>query len=205
MIAAYSPEARGRSEHAFATHQGRLPKELALAGITDMAAANRYLRESYMPMFNKEFAQPPQEEGTAFVPFVGGSLNDILCEQYSGPQKSDSDLSYGSGCTKKSQKTMSESKTRKVYSPGFKARVGLEALREGQTINQIAQAHGVHPVQVSQWKKEIQEQASRLFEGKRGPKPATGQDDPERLYGEIGRLKMELDWLKKKSGLSLPT
>ena len=100
---------------------------------------------------------------------------------------------------------MSENKTRKVYSPGFKARVGLEALREGQTINQIAQAHGVHPVQVSQWKKEIQEQASRLFEGKRGPKPATGQDDPERLYGEIGRLKMELDWLKKKSGLSLPT
>lgn len=82
MIAAYSPEARGRSERAFATHQGRLPRELALVGITDMAAANRYLRESYMPMFNKEFAQPPQEEGTAFVPFVGGSLNDILCEQF---------------------------------------------------------------------------------------------------------------------------
>ena len=47
-----------------------------------MAVAKRYLRESYMPMFNKEFAQPPQEEGTAFVPFVGGSLNDILCEQF---------------------------------------------------------------------------------------------------------------------------
>lgn len=82
MIAAYSPEARGRSERAFATHQGRLPQELALAGITDMAAANRYLRETYKPAFNREFAQPPQEEGTAFVPFVGGSLDDILCEQF---------------------------------------------------------------------------------------------------------------------------
>ena len=99
---------------------------------------------------------------------------------------------------------MNETKTRKVYSAGFKAKVGLEAIREGQTINQIAQVHGVHPVQVSQWKKAIQEQASRLFETKRGPKTVSGQDDPERLYSEIGRLKMELDWLKKKSGLSLP-
>lgn len=82
MIAAYSPEARGRSERAFATHQGRLPQELALAGITDMAAANRYLKETYLPAFNREFAQPAQEEGTAFVPFVGGPLDDILCEQF---------------------------------------------------------------------------------------------------------------------------
>ncbi len=82
MIAAYSPEARGRSERAFATHQGRLPKELALAGITDMTAANRYLREEYQPAFNAEFAQPPLESGTAFIPFLGGNLNDILCEQF---------------------------------------------------------------------------------------------------------------------------
>lgn len=82
MIPAYSPEARGRSERAFATHQGRLPQELALAGITEMATANRYLRETYRPAFNREFAQPPREEGTAFVPFVGGHLDDILCEQF---------------------------------------------------------------------------------------------------------------------------
>ena len=82
MIAAYSPEARGRSERAFATHQGRLPQELALAGITDMAAANRYLQDIYLPTFNAEFAQPALEEGTAFVPWVGGRLDDILCEQY---------------------------------------------------------------------------------------------------------------------------
>jgi transposase len=82
MIAAYSPEARGRSERAFATHQGRLPKELALAGITDMVAANAYLRDVYRPAFNAEFAQPPLEEGTAFVPFLGVNLDDILCEHY---------------------------------------------------------------------------------------------------------------------------
>ena len=82
MIAAYSPEARGRSERAFATHQGRLPKELALAGITGMAAANAYLRDVYRPAFNAEFAQLPLEEGTAFVPFLGGNLDDILCEHY---------------------------------------------------------------------------------------------------------------------------
>jgi hypothetical protein len=82
MIVAYSPQARGRSERAFATHQGRLPKELALAGITTMDAANRYLKDVYRPAFNAEFAQPPLEDGTAFVPFLGGSLDDILCEQF---------------------------------------------------------------------------------------------------------------------------
>ncbi len=82
MIAAYSPEARGRSERAFGTHQGRLPNELAAAGIKDRDTANRYLREVYMPAFNAEFACPAQEDGTAFVPWIGGNLDDILCEQY---------------------------------------------------------------------------------------------------------------------------
>ena len=82
MIPAYSPEARGRSERAFGTHQGRLPNELAAAGITDMEAANRYLQEVYLPAFNAEFAQPAPEEGSAFVAWIGGSLDDVLCEQY---------------------------------------------------------------------------------------------------------------------------
>jgi transposase len=82
MIPAYSPEARGRSERAFATHQARLPKELALAGITEMAAANRYLEEIYRPAFNREFSHPAREEGSVFVPFLGGNLDDCLCEQY---------------------------------------------------------------------------------------------------------------------------
>ena len=81
MIAAYSPEARGRSERAFQTHQDRLCKELALHGITDMGAANRYLAQEYIPRFNAEFMQPATEEGSAFVPWIGGNLGDILCEQ----------------------------------------------------------------------------------------------------------------------------
>jgi hypothetical protein len=82
MIPAYSPEARGRSERAFGTHQGRLPQELALAGITGMAQANQYLAKAYLPAFNAEFAQPAMEQGSAFVPWIGGCLEDILCEQF---------------------------------------------------------------------------------------------------------------------------
>lgn len=98
---------------------------------------------------------------------------------------------------------MSENK-RKVHSPEFKARVGLEALKGSKTINEIGQTYGVHPVQVGQWKKAIQEHAKNLFEGKRGPKSVVEHQEPERLYSEIGKLKMELDWLKKKSGICLP-
>ena len=81
-IAAYSPEARGRSERAFQTHQGRLPQELARAGITDMASANRYLDQTYRLAHNREFAVPSTLPGTAFVPFISGSLPDVLCEQH---------------------------------------------------------------------------------------------------------------------------
>jgi transposase len=81
MIAAYSPEARGRSERVFETHQDRLVKELALEGITDMDAANQYLAQEYKPNYNVEFMQPPPEEGSAFVPWIGGNLDDILCQQ----------------------------------------------------------------------------------------------------------------------------
>ena len=91
---------------------------------------------------------------------------------------------------------------RKVFGAEFKAMVGLEAIHGVKTINQIAQDHGVHPAQIGQWKKEILERAGSLFEGRRGPKAVNEYSEPERLYGEIGRLKVELDWLKKKSGLS---
>jgi transposase len=99
---------------------------------------------------------------------------------------------------------MSEAKKRKMHTSEFKAKVGLEALRGVKTINEIGQAYGVHPAQVGQWKKEIQEQAKTLFEGKRGPTPLAAHRDPDLLYSEIGKLKVELDWLKKKSGISLP-
>jgi transposase len=94
MIAAYSPEARGRSERAFQTHQQRLVRELALQGITDIDAANRYLIEVYMPAFNAEFAQPAIEEGSAFLPWTGGNLDDILCEQHERTVSADNCLSF---------------------------------------------------------------------------------------------------------------
>lgn len=96
---------------------------------------------------------------------------------------------------------MTAGKKRNVYTSEFKAKVGLEAVRGTQTINEIAQKYGVHPVMVGQWKKEIVERAAALFEVKRGPKPVDDQNAPERLYGEIGKLKMEVDWLKKKLSL----
>jgi hypothetical protein len=94
MIAAYSPEARGRSERVFGTHQGRLPQELALAGMTTMAQANEYLAKVYLPAFNAEFAQPAMEDGSAFVPWIGGCLDDILCEHYERVVRSDNCVQF---------------------------------------------------------------------------------------------------------------
>jgi len=95
---------------------------------------------------------------------------------------------------------MREAKKRKVHSPEFKAKVGLEAVRRMKTVNEIGQEYGVHPGQVGDWKKEILEQAKTLFEGKRGPKPMAAHQEPDLLYSEIGKLKVELDWLKKSPG-----
>jgi len=94
MIPAYSPEARGRSERAFKTHQERLVKELAFYEITDMEAANRYLAEVYMPAFNGEFMQPAAEEGSAFMKWIGANLDDILCEQYERTVTADNCVSF---------------------------------------------------------------------------------------------------------------
>ena len=95
---------------------------------------------------------------------------------------------------------MREAKKRKVQSPEFKAKVGLEAVRGMKTINEIGQEYGVHPGQVGDWKKEILEQAKTLFEGKRGPKPMAAHQELDLLYSEIGKLKVQLDWLKKSPG-----
>jgi len=94
MIPAYSPEARGRSERAFETHQDRLVKELAFHGITDMNAANCYLTKVYLPAFNAEFMLLPLEDGSAFVPWIGENLDDILCEQDERTVSADNCVSF---------------------------------------------------------------------------------------------------------------
>jgi len=78
-IPAYSPEARGRSERMFGTLQERLPKELALAGITEIAAANRFIRQVYLPRHNARFARSAACEGTAFVAVDPALLAETLC------------------------------------------------------------------------------------------------------------------------------
>jgi len=80
-IAAYSPQARGRSERLFQTLQDRLPKELALAGITTMDQANAWLRDTYIPAHNARFAIEAEQEGSAFVAVPGLDLTEILCVQ----------------------------------------------------------------------------------------------------------------------------
>jgi transposase len=82
-IPSYSPEARGRMERAFGTLQKRLPPELRLAGITTAEAANRYLKQEFVPDYNARFAVPAEEEGSAFIAYAGRPLEDTLCLQES--------------------------------------------------------------------------------------------------------------------------
>ena len=78
---AYSPEARGRSERMFGTLQDRLVKEMADADIQTVEAANRFLLQTYLPAHNRRFAIEASEPGTAFTPWTGGDLNEVLCQQ----------------------------------------------------------------------------------------------------------------------------
>ncbi|RMG92938.1 MAG: transposase, partial [Zetaproteobacteria bacterium] len=78
----------------FATHQERLPRELAAAGITTMEEANGYLAEHYMPAFNEEFAVEAEVEGSAFVAWFGGDLDNILCEKHERVVSKDNTVSF---------------------------------------------------------------------------------------------------------------
>jgi len=81
----------------------------------------------------------------------------------------------------------------------FKAKVALAALQEQKTVQQLATLYGVHPTQVHQWKKLVLVGAASLFEtGDRVHNAAAWQEREAELYEQIGRLNMELDWLKKK-------
>ena len=93
---------------------------------------------------------------------------------------------------------------RKVFNAEFKAKVALEALAGRKTVNEIAGAHEVHPNQVATWKREAQEGLKVLFERKRGRCGVPEGADAEALYSRIGRLQVQVEWLKKKSGLNPP-
>jgi putative transposase len=90
---------------------------------------------------------------------------------------------------------------RKRYSAAFKSKVALEAVKGDKTINEIAGSYGLHPNQIGQWKKQLLEELPVLFSDKRVKANKEQEALQERLYRQIGQLKVELDWLKKKSGL----
>lgn len=90
-------------------------------------------------------------------------------------------------------------RTTKSKDPAFKARVALEAVKGEKTIAQIASEYGVHPNQIGQWKRKLLEELPMLFSDKRSRHDRDQEELESELYRQIGQLKVEIDWLKKKS------
>ncbi len=102
--------------------------------------------------------------------------------------------------------------TRKQSSPQFKARVAMEAIRGEKTLSQLGSQFKVHPMQIAKWRKAAMDQLPELFVDGRMRKATSGEAGNDALYQEIGRLKVELDWLKKTKmrvcpppGMKMPT
>ena len=91
--------------------------------------------------------------------------------------------------------------TRKNYSPQFKAKVATEAIRAEKTLGQLGSQFKLHPMQIVKWRKVAVDHLPELFIDGRTRKAASSEVDHDALYQEIGKLKVELDWLKKKVGM----
>ncbi len=87
---------------------------------------------------------------------------------------------------------------RRLFDGSFKAKVALDAMRGLKTVSELAALHKVHPTQIALWKKQLQEGAAGVFESPSAKKAPTDEPSAAELYEQIGRLKIELDWLKKK-------
>lgn len=90
---------------------------------------------------------------------------------------------------------------RKSYTAQFKAKVALEAVKGERSLSELASKYEVHPNQIGQWRKALLAGMPDVFSEKRHRKEQDGEAEKASLYEEIGRLKMELDWLKKKADL----
>ncbi len=92
-------------------------------------------------------------------------------------------------------------KKRVRHSAEFKGKVALEALKGVQTVNELAGHYQIHPTQISQWKRQVQGRVKELFEHGQNTGQAETEAVQAKLYEEVGRLKMELDWVKKTARL----
>lgn len=90
---------------------------------------------------------------------------------------------------------------RRKFDAGFKARVAMEAIKGEATLAELASRYQVHPNQITKWKKQAMQGLPDLFADKRKSKPLDEEGLKDDLYRQIGKLKVELDWLKKKSGM----
>jgi len=90
---------------------------------------------------------------------------------------------------------------RRTHDAAFKARVALEAIKGEKTVAEISSKYGIHPNQIGQWKRAVLERLPELFNGKVKKSDRTADELQAELYQQIGQLKVELDWLKKKSRL----
>ncbi len=87
--------------------------------------------------------------------------------------------------------------TRRKFSAAFKAKVAIEALKERQSLQQLAEKFNVHPNQIGTWKKEFLDNAEKAFEGDQ-LKTQEHEQEKEELFKQIGQLQVEVNWLKKK-------
>jgi transposase len=95
-------------------------------------------------------------------------------------------------------------KIRRVHPPAFKAKVAVEALKEQKTIAELSSFFGIHETQITKWKKQALEILTQGFSGKREQKTRNDNELIQELYRQIGRLKVEVDFLKKKMGIFEP-
>ena len=90
---------------------------------------------------------------------------------------------------------------RKQYTGAFKAKLALEAIKGQRTVQELATAHGVHPNQITTWKKQLLASAEDIFSGARERREESDEQEKDELYLQVGKLQVELDWLQKKSGI----
>jgi transposase len=105
LILAYSPQARGRCERIFGTWQGRLPQEFRLRGITEVEAANEFLRKDWIPMHDASFSVEAEQTGTAFLPYSGTELEKIFSQQHERVVDNDNTVRYENRCLQIPQQT----------------------------------------------------------------------------------------------------